>query len=307
MRIEDWKELIAKNKLNELFEELELFFSSTELENDILLMKSSYKNLAKDQIEGVITQEGFNIGCNKINKRLLSFFSEFEDEILKITSNSNKSNNVLEIIRSINKFKLETSTFDIIDELLKLAELFINVENVIKSINLDDFGVAKRQELVALIDKAIRRIMKGRMLVAEAYERNLIFYKSYANEIEKLISLLDMPKTKYCNEEVEVLKKLEVSLNVAFEYLEYKKTNSNINRKPIMTQIRNLKMLLVISNEKILSKKLEELKKEVQNLFDDIEKYNPLNVYKKEDLVRFHSEIKISLIEITSRDVYNKT
>lgn len=316
--MEEWKKLIAEDKLDELFADLETYFYSTELQDIIILLKSNHKSLIGERIKGVISYKDFRIESSKIKDRVLDFFSEYKEEIINITPNEkNKSHreeniidivpseknesDILEIIKSINQAKSESNTSDIAKKLREMQKVFYNVDKVVNSINLSEFGEQERQELMTLFDKSIRRIKQARILAVISYDRHIIFYKSYLGEMKKLISLLDIPKSSYSKTEINVLKDVKKSLNTSLKYIDGEKSNQNNYREKTTSGINGLKGIFQIMNETILLDKLMIVKNEAEKLFDDIEMYNPLLIYKKDDLLPLYNEIKISIVEIENK------
>ena len=320
MKIEEWKKLIAQDNLDDLFADLMIYFYSTDLESIIISLKSNHKSLIKERIKGVISYADFRIESNKIKNRILDFFSEYKEEIshiipseknkpishedtetTDIISDEKNESDILEIVKSINRAKSESNTSDVAKKLLELQNVFYNIDKVVNSINLSEFGEQERQELMTLFDKSIRRIKQARILTAISYDRHIIFYKSYLGEMKKLISLLDIPKSSYSKTEINVLKDVKKSLNTSLKYIDGKKSNQNNYREKTTSGINGLKGIFQIMNETVLLDKLMVVKNEAEKLFDDIEMYNPLLIYKKDDLLPLYNEIKISIVEIENK------
>jgi len=301
MKIEEWKKLIAENKLKVLFADLEVYLSDNDLENIIILIKSDYKSLILRQIKGLISYQDFDVELNKIKNRILNFFSEFKNEIThNITSNENKENDILEVIKSINHAKSELNTDDTKEKLLRLQETFYGLGKVGSSIDVSDFGEKQRQELNVIFDKTIRRIKLSRTLIAEYYDKHTIFYKSYLNEMGKLISLLDVPKNSYDKTEINVLREVRESLDMSLRLIDKKKSNHS-NRGGTINAINGLSSFFQRMNETELSDKLMVFKDEAEEFFDDIDNYNPFLIFKKDDLLPLYNEIKISVAEIENK------
>jgi len=318
MKIDEWKKLIIEDKLNELFADFETYFYSTELGDIVILIASNYRSLIKEHIKGVISNEDYNVGLNKIKERILNFFSNHKEEIINITPNKknryhreedvidtvpNKKNesDILEIVKSIQQAGSKANNSEIIKQLTELQKVFYGVGKVISSINLSEYGEKERQQLIALFDKSVRRVKQGRTLVAISYDRHVIFYKSYLGEMKKLISLLDIPKSSYSEAEINTLKELETALNIALKFIDKRKLNQNNYREKTAQAISYVRSAFQKMNETILLNKLKTLECDAEKLFDDIEMYNPMKLYKKDDLLPLYNEIKISIVEIENK------
>ena len=79
-----WKELIAKDDLDNLFKELHYrILNNSPLYDNFILISSQYNNLIRQHELGIISQSDATLMRNKINNVILKLVSELQNEDLK--------------------------------------------------------------------------------------------------------------------------------------------------------------------------------------------------------------------------------
>lgn len=301
--IDKWKKLIENNRLDDLFSELKTSLRDGKLSGEILLIESIYNRIKEKSRKGLLKNDDREVKLNEVNEKILDFFSCHREDILNLTKATNEEESILTILESIwNEYaKLRSSSNPIKDVLIEFAEMFYKMGVVAKEIGFSKLDNEAEKDFSALIDKSIRRLIKGRASVKSFYEKYEIFYENYILQIDRLMSLLDIPKT-YSEEEISKLKQLKKVLYKTTNALDSVVQNSEMklkkSKETTINNIKGLQQLLSIYEVEKMSKKLNEMEKEAEVFFTDLVMYNTVKVYCKEDLEKAYHELKISLIEI---------